>query len=140
MIPERSTAFGAKVRRRLTEEQFIWLTTVGRDGTPQPNPVWFLWQGDDSVLIYNRTTAHRLVHVRRNPRVCLHFNGDDRGGDIVVLTGAAEILDDHPSAAGDSGYRDKYADGMERVSGSLEAFAEEYAIPVRVHITHTRGF
>jgi PPOX class probable F420-dependent enzyme len=140
VIPEQSTAFGGKVRRRLGAEKVIWLTTVGRDGTPQPNPVWFLWQGDDDVLIYNRTTANRLVHIRRNPRVCLHLNSDDRGGDVVVLTGTAEILDDHPSPADNSAYRDKYADGMEQVSGSHEAFAAEYAIPVRVRITHARGF
>lgn len=140
MIPERSTAFGGRVRRRLTEEQIIWLTTVGRDGTPQPNPVWFLWQGDDTVLIYSLTTAHRLTNIRRNPSVCLHFNGNDHGGDIVVLTGTAEILDDCPSAADSSDYRDKYAEGMERVSGSVQAFAEDYAIPLLVRVTRARGF
>jgi PPOX class probable F420-dependent enzyme len=140
VIPDQSTAFGGKVRRRLGAEHVIWLTTVGRDGTPQPNPVWFVWQGDDSILIYNRTTANRLVHIRRNPRVCLHLNSDSHGSDVVVLTGTAEILDDHPSAADNSRYRGKYAEWMERVSGSIEAFAEEYAIPVRVHITHARGF
>ena len=25
----------------------IWLTTMGSDGTPQPTPVWFLWDGDN---------------------------------------------------------------------------------------------
>jgi hypothetical protein len=28
--------YGERVRRRLTDETTIWLTTVGRDGTPQP--------------------------------------------------------------------------------------------------------
>ena len=34
---------------RLTGEMTIWLTTVGRDGTPQPNPAGFLWDGGDSL-------------------------------------------------------------------------------------------
>ncbi len=41
--------YGERVRRRLTGEMTIWLTTVGRDGTPQPNPVGFLWDGGDSL-------------------------------------------------------------------------------------------
>lgn len=45
VIPDRATAFGERARRRLTQEMAIWLTTVGRDGAPQPNPVGFLWDG-----------------------------------------------------------------------------------------------
>ena len=33
VIPDRATAYGERVRRRLTGEMTIWLTTVGRDGT-----------------------------------------------------------------------------------------------------------
>lgn len=42
MIIDLTTEYGARVARRLQDEQVIWLTTVGRDGTPQPNPVWFI--------------------------------------------------------------------------------------------------
>ena len=41
--------YGERVRRRLTGEMTIWLTTVGRDGTPQPNPAGFGWDGGDSL-------------------------------------------------------------------------------------------
>jgi len=41
--------YGERVRRRLTGEMTIWLTRVGRDGTPQPNPVGFGWDGGDSL-------------------------------------------------------------------------------------------
>ncbi|HEX6468951.1 MAG TPA: TIGR03667 family PPOX class F420-dependent oxidoreductase [Streptosporangiaceae bacterium] len=139
MIPDESTTFGQRVRRRLTEEQVVWLTTVGDDGTPQPNPVWFLWQGDD-VLIYNATRARRLAHLRSRPRVSLHFNSDAGGDDVIVLAGTAEIVPDHPSAADNPAYREKYGDGMVQVSGSVEAFAEQYSVPARIHITHVRGF
>jgi hypothetical protein len=40
---------GERVRRRLTGEMTIWLTTVGRDGTPQPNPVGVGWDGGDGL-------------------------------------------------------------------------------------------
>jgi hypothetical protein len=38
-----------RVAQRLREDAVIWLTTVAANGTPQPNPVWFLWDGH-SVL------------------------------------------------------------------------------------------
>lgn len=38
---DRSSEFGARVLRRLEEDEIIWLTTGGKDGAPQPNPVWF---------------------------------------------------------------------------------------------------
>src|SRR5882724_4677941 len=67
VLPDPSTTFGKRVRDRLAKETVIWLTTVGADGTPQPNPVWFLWEGEDTILVYNRTDANRVTHVRRAP-------------------------------------------------------------------------
>ncbi len=139
VFPDLSSAFGKRVRRRLREETTIWLTTVGADGTPQPNPVWFVADGD-TVLIYNRSDAHRLAHIRRNPRVTLHFDGDGHGGNIVVLSGRAEILDEEPSAHEVSSYLDKYESSMVRVGGDLESFRAEYPIAVRVTVDRVRGF
>lgn len=73
MIPDN--AFGQRVRERLGTEMVIWFTTVGADGTPQPNPVWFLWE-DDGFLIYNRADANRLTHIAKRPQVSLNFDGD----------------------------------------------------------------
>ncbi len=42
--------YGERVRRRLTGEMTTWLTTAGRDGTPQPNPAGFGWDGGDSLV------------------------------------------------------------------------------------------
>ena len=117
----------------------IWFTTVGADGTPQPNPVWFLWE-DTSGLVYSRPDANRLTHIRSRPKVCLHFDGDGRGGDIVVLAGRAQVLEGHPLPHELPGYLDKYRESMIRVSGSPEAFSEAYPVPVRVDILRVRGF
>lgn len=89
--------FGQRVDRRLAEERIIWLTTAGSDGTPQPRPVWFLWDGD-SFLIYSRPDTAKLRHIAGNPRVALNLDGDGLGGDIVVFIGEAEILSDGPAA------------------------------------------
>lgn len=95
---DATTDFGRRVRERLTEESVAWLTTVGRDGTPQPNPVWFLWDGDSEVVVYTLPSAHRLTHIAERPQVALHLNSDVGGGDVAVLRGVAEVADDLPAA------------------------------------------
>jgi PPOX class probable F420-dependent enzyme len=140
VLPDESTDFGRRVRERLRDGLVIWLTTVGADGTPQPNPVGFLWDGADSVLIYNRTEAHRLTHVRKRPRVSLNLDGDGQGGDIVVLTGDAEIVGDHPLATDNPEWLAKYTEAAKQVFDDVDRFAREYPVAMRVRITKVRGY
>jgi len=140
VLPDESTDFGRRVRERLRNEQVIWVTTASEDGTPQPNPVGFVWDGADGVLIYNRTDARRLTHVRRRSRVSLNFDGDGQGGDIVVLAGHAEIVEGHPLLTDDSEYLAKYAGALQQVFGDLDRFARQYPVAMRVQITKVRGF
>jgi PPOX class probable F420-dependent enzyme len=140
VLPDESTDFGRRVRERLRHERVIWLTTVSDDGTPQPNPVGFVWDGGQSVLIYNRPDARRLMHVRRRPRVSLNLDGNGQGGDIVVLAGDARVVDDHPLLTDDSEYLAKYAGAVKQVFGDLDMFAREYPVAMRIRITKVRGF
>src|SRR5581483_2590557 len=94
---DTATEFGARVARRLREELIAWLVTVHPDGTPQPVPVWFLWDGR-TVLLYSQPDTGKLRNLAANPRVALHLDGDGRGGDIVVLTGEARVVTDVPPA------------------------------------------
>jgi PPOX class probable F420-dependent enzyme len=137
VLPEG--AFGERVAARLRDGYAIWFTTVGADGTPQPNPVWFLWDGDASVLVYNRADAHRLAHIDAQPNVALHLDGNGRGGDIVVLSGTARRAPELPAAHENPDYVTKYGDGMRRVSGSLEQFAQDYSVALLVDIRRIRG-
>jgi PPOX class probable F420-dependent enzyme len=139
VFPDPSTPFGQRVQRRLRDEQVIWLTTVGADGTPQPNPVWFLVDGT-TVVVYNRPDARRLGHIRRNPRVALHLDGDGRGGDVIVLTGTADIVDDPPLAHEFPLYLAKYQEAAERISANVEEFSADYSVALRITIDRVRGF
>jgi PPOX class probable F420-dependent enzyme len=132
-------AFGKRVERRLREEYVIWLTAVGSDGTPQPNPVWFIWDGDSSVVVYNLSGARRLAHVDAHPNVALHFDSDGRGGDVVVLSAVARRAPELPPAHENPDYLAKYRDGMVQVSGSPQRFAEEYSVPLVMELRRVRG-
>ncbi|WP_166351975.1 TIGR03667 family PPOX class F420-dependent oxidoreductase [Phytoactinopolyspora limicola] len=140
VLPDEATPFGQRVRERLRNERIIWLTTVGRDGTPQPNPLWFVWSGDDTIVIYTPPDAHRLTHIAARPTVSLHFNGTPSGGDIVVIRGTAERADDLPSPDDHPEYLAKYDDDMVTVVGSVAQFAATYHVPIRIRLTGTRGF
>lgn len=139
VLPDASTPFGERVRHRLREERVIWITTVGKDGTPQPNPVGFLLQDDNSILIYNAVKANRISHVADRPQVALHFDGDGDGGDIVVFTGTARRVDDVPPPHENQTWLAKYGDSAARTFGSVERFSEQFPVPLRIEITRTRG-
>ncbi len=138
-IPD--SEFGERVKQRLHDETLVWFTTTSANGTPQPNPVWFLWEPDrDSVLIYNATNAKRLEHIAVRPRVSLNFEADEHGGDVVVIAGVAEQALDAPANKDHEAYLAKYADGIQRLGSDPEKFARDYSVPVRVRFTKVRGF
>jgi PPOX class probable F420-dependent enzyme len=135
---DTSTAFGQRAERRLGEERLAWLTTVSPAGAPQPVPVWFLWDGADSILVYSKPDTPKLRAIAANPRVSLNLDGNGQGGDIVVATGEASVSDDPPAHEVPE-YVDKYAALIERNGWTPESFAADYSVPIRVRVRRVRG-
>jgi PPOX class probable F420-dependent enzyme len=137
MIDE-STEFGARVARHLREEIVVWMTTVTPAGSPVPRPVWFIWDGAESVVMYSQPRA-RIRNLETNPRVTLNFAGDGDGGDIVVLSGSAAVDRDVPSADRNAEYLSKYDEHIARIDMTPETFAREYSVPVHIKLTKLQG-
>lgn len=137
-LPSPDTPFGERVARRLSADPVIWLTTTGDDFTPQPTPVWFLWDGA-SFLIYSLPDAARLRHIAHNPRVALHLDGNGQGGDIVVFTGTARVAPEEPPADRNAAYIAKYQARVDASFGGPAPFAQRYSTPVRVTPLRLRG-
>jgi PPOX class probable F420-dependent enzyme len=137
MIDE-STEFGARVARHLREEIVVWMTTVSAAGSPVPRPVWFLWEGANSVAMYSQPKL-RIRNLESNPRVALNFDGDGDGGDIVVLSGTATVDSGLPAANENPNYLSKYDDHIARLGMTPETFAREYSVPVRIELTKLQG-
>ena len=135
---DTSTPFGARAERRLREELLAWLVTVSPGGTPQPVPVWFLWEGE-SFLIYSRPETSKLRNIARSPRVALHLDGNGRGGDIVVVTGDAAVSKSDPPADRVPAYVEKYAELIDLNGWTPHVFASDYSVPVRVRFGRLRG-
>jgi PPOX class probable F420-dependent enzyme len=135
---DTGSEFGARVARRLAEEPIGWLTTVSANGTPQPSPVWFLWDGE-TVLIYSQPNTPKLRHIAANPRVSLNLDGNGRGGDIVILTGEARVDEAAPSSDTLPAYQAKYATGIRQLGMTAASFAQAYSIPIRFTPSRLRG-
>jgi PPOX class probable F420-dependent enzyme len=135
---DESTEFGARVARRLRDETVVWLTTVTPSGAPLPRPVGFLWDGGANVFVYSQPGT-RIRNIQRNPKVTLNFDGDGHGGDIVVLSGTAEVDESRPSAAENTAWFAKYAAEWERSGITPEAFAQRFSVPVRIRINAANG-
>jgi PPOX class probable F420-dependent enzyme len=138
VVIDDSTEFGARAARHLSDEVVVWLTTVSQRGAPLPMPVWFVWDGEDSVVVYSQPGA-RVRNLESNPHVTLNFAGDGRGGDIVVLSGTATLDRDGPGADEDAAYAAKYGEHIARIGHTPASFANRYSVPVRIRLERLRG-
>lgn len=136
---DTSTEYGARVAQHLEDDRIVWLTTVNPDQTPQPSPVWFVWDGE-TVIIYSQPATPKLRNIGARPRVSLNFAGNGEGGDIVVLTGNASVDSDAPPNSEVPAYQEKYADGIQSLGMTPDQFAQAYSVAVRVQPTSLRGF
>jgi PPOX class probable F420-dependent enzyme len=122
---------------RLREEIVVWMTTISPKSGPLPMPVWFLWDGADEVLMFSQDGA-RVRNLGTEPRVSLNFDGDGRGGDIVVLSGRAVVDHDAPPADRVGAYLEKYDEHITRIGLTPEQFGAKYSNPIRIELTKLR--
>ena len=136
-----NTDFGRVVKEHLENEYFVWLTTVDSKGTPQPKPVWFIWEGD-SFLIFSKPDAYKVGHLKSNPRAALNFNTKDKAGEehLIVFVGDASFDKDVSPAHEVSAYLEKYKSGFDDLKLTPEAFSKEYSIAIRIKPTQVRGW
>ena len=128
-----------EVLQRLNKEYFIWLTTVGSDLTPQPRPVWFVWE-DNSFLVFSQPHAHKVRHIAQHPRVALHFNADETGdNNILVFTGTAAIDHQVQPAHNLPAYFKKYGAGIAGLGMTPAEFSADYSVAIRITPTSWRS-
>jgi PPOX class probable F420-dependent enzyme len=137
-VIDEGTEFGARVATRLRDEVIVWLTTVTPAGAPLPRPVGFLWDGGEFVSLYSQPGA-RVRTITANPKVTLNFDGDGRGGDIVVLSGIAHVDAGAPSAKANPAFRAKYAAHIDGFGMTLDSYAARFSVPIQIRLTRLDG-
>jgi PPOX class probable F420-dependent enzyme len=138
-VLDETTDFGARAAHRLREAIIGWLTTVTPDGAPRPVPVWFLWDGDRSILLYSRPDKRKLANLAENPNVSLNLDSDGIDADIVICWGEARPTDD-PPAHEVPAYVEKYAKSIDMLGWTPESFAADFSVPLRIELTRIHGW
>jgi len=136
VIFDPSTDEGARALERLATDKIGWLTTVTPAGKPQTMPIWFLW-ADVELLIYGDHRAKRNANIAANPKVSFHLNDNGKGGDVVIVQGAARIDPDHPQVGDNPAYLAKYGEWIDLYLEGPSRMGQVYNMPIR--ITPTRG-
>jgi PPOX class probable F420-dependent enzyme len=99
-----------------------------------------LWdEATSTFLIYSLADAKRLTHIQQNPRVALNFDGNGKGGDIIVITGQAQVSSDDPPADQLPRYVEKYGEFIATLFTTPKNFASSYSVALRIHPTAIRG-
>jgi PPOX class probable F420-dependent enzyme len=132
-----TTELGVRAAKRLKEDFVVWLTTISANGYPQPNPVWFYWDGK-AMLIYSQPSAHKVKNIANNPKVSLNFQAREDGTDVIVFTGRASIEKNPPQH--DPRYMEKYRDQIPTIGLTPESLAASYSILISVTLDKLRGF
>jgi PPOX class probable F420-dependent enzyme len=129
-----------RTRRRLGRDTIAWLVTVTPGGQPMSSAVWFLYDGDQEVLVYSLEDTARVRNIAANPRVSFHLDSDGHGGGIVTAAGVASIDREYPAADAVAAYVDKYKGYMNSNAWSPEWFAGRYPVPIRIRLNKVRSW
>jgi PPOX class probable F420-dependent enzyme len=131
--------FARKVSRRLAKEKVGWFVTVGADQSPQPRPVWFLWDGS-TILIFSQPGARKISHIAGRPNVAFHLNTDEDGSHVVVILGKAAVDAACPPVDRVPAYVKKYRKGIRGLEMTPADFAREYSVAIRIAPMSLRGW
>jgi PPOX class probable F420-dependent enzyme len=126
-----TTEWGKHAEQRLQSNIIAWLTTVGGDGRPYTVPVGFLWEGQ-TVLIFSQPYKLKLRNIGKNPRVTLALDETNRGEDVVIVEGTAELVDDPQISVKLPAYVEKYGALLQSRGWTPESMAADYSQAIRV--------
>ena len=74
------------------------VATIGPDGEPQVNPVWFGWDGTH-VLFSQTTTRQKVRNLQRDPRIALSIVDPANPYRYLEIRGVVERVDPDPDIA-----------------------------------------
>ena len=69
------------------------VATVGPDGAPQVNPVWFDWDGTN-LRFGQLTTTQKVRHLRREPRIAVAIVDPANPARYLEIRGVARLVPD----------------------------------------------
>ncbi len=121
---------GQQVQERLKDEQVIWFTTVTPRGVPQPNPVWFCWDGT-VIIIYSQPNSYRIRNIQHNNTVSLNLQGVDAlGNEVVVIIGEASLNFNYTHVNPE--YERKYVKYLPAMGMTIKKMVAKYSVEITI--------
>ncbi|MCC7024827.1 MAG: PPOX class F420-dependent oxidoreductase [Thermomicrobiales bacterium] len=82
----------------LQSQALAHVATIGPNGEPQSNPVWFDWDGEH--LLFSQTTGRQKYrNVQREPRVALSIVDPQNPYRYLEIRGAVDRIEPDPDKA-----------------------------------------
>jgi PPOX class probable F420-dependent enzyme len=132
-----------RLHDRLTKARVLWFSTTRPDGRPHVVPTWFDWDGE-SITVFARPHAQKVRNVRHQPLVMLAIGEADPHFEVELLEGVARVVESPvPDGRGlrpSTRFAAKYAEALDANGQSLDAFAAEFAVALRVRPTRLLDF
>ncbi|KRE42990.1 PPOX class F420-dependent oxidoreductase [Knoellia sp. Soil729] len=84
----------------LRDPNFGHLATVRPDGSPQVNPMWFLWDEESNTVRFTHTTKRaKFRNLRANPAMALEvLDPEDAMRFVELRGGLVEVMPDPEGA------------------------------------------
>ncbi|MEA3501468.1 MAG: PPOX class F420-dependent oxidoreductase [Actinomycetota bacterium] len=96
----------------LDKKAFASIATIGPNGEPQNNPIWFGWDGSN-VRFSQTTTRQKYRNMRSDPRVSLSILDPDDPYRYVEIRGTVVDVEEDPDLAFINSMAHKYL-GLDR--------------------------
>ncbi|MQA86780.1 MAG: TIGR03618 family F420-dependent PPOX class oxidoreductase [Streptosporangiales bacterium] len=77
----------------LDKEGFAHVATIGPQGSPQSNPVWYDWDGK-YLKISQTTTRQKYRNLQRDPRVAISITDPDNPYRYLEIRGRLDRVED----------------------------------------------
>lgn len=88
---------------------FASVATIGPDGAPQVNPVWFGWDGEH--IRFSQTTMRQKVkNLQRDPRIALSIMDPENPYRYLEVRGKVVAVEPDPGNAFINSMAKKYVD------------------------------
>ena len=82
----------------LDQKVLAHVATIGPDGEPQNNPVWFDHQ-DGLIRFSQTTTRQKMRNLERDPRIALSIVDENNPYRYLEIRGTVERIDPYPDYA-----------------------------------------
>lgn len=119
-----------KAQAFLNEKHFAVLATLNRDGSIQQTTMWYVLDGEDTIIMNTKAGRLKERNLRRDPRISICI---EDGYRYLTISGTVEMIDDPEIAQRDIHRLSVRYHGEERAAQQMAGtFSQEQRVTLRL--------